>query len=254
MGTGKKAQERESLREILRRLDGYETIKEESLDNLHYHAKCKIIENDVHVPVNILFVDNGIIFIEKNNGRRSMWFVKYINIVNSRIYDHRAEAYLKLSVHDSRKNIVCVLKDKNVAQKLIMMLKTKRDGRSAQSERSMCPETTRRLVSVIKFGNLRFLLRCSSRADFTAFRRKAIYRLGRHFYPNREIPETNIDLSEYTEFLFYVNHNGIHILLESDIDFCAAVDFFDGKLDVLITLKKIQDQVGPETIDILQNK
>lgn len=254
MGIGKKTQERESLRDILRRLDGYETIKEESLDNLYYHAKCKIIDNDARVPVNMLFVDNGIIFIEKSNGRRCMRFVKYIDIMNSRIYDHKTEAYLKLSVHDSRKNIVCVLKDKNVAQKLVVMLKTKRDGYDAHSEESVYPETSRRLVSIIKFGNLKFLLRCSSRADFAAFRRKAIYRLGRHFYPNREIPETNIDLSEYTEFLFYVSHNGMYILLESDTDFCAAVDFFDGKLDVLITLKKIQDQVGPETIDILQNK
>lgn len=251
---GKKAQERECLREILRGLDGYETIKDESLDNLYYHAKCKIIDNNVRVPINMLFVDNGIVFIEKNDGRRCMRFVKYSDIVNSRIYDHKAEVYLKLSVRDCRRNIVCVLKDKNVAQKLIMMLKAKGEGHGGQLEESLCPEVARMLVSVIRFGNLKFLLRCSDRADFAAFRRKAIYRLGRHFYPNREIPETNIDLSEYAEFLFYVSHNGAYILMESDIDFCAAVDFFDGKLDVLITLKKIQDQVGPEIIDILQNK
>ena len=212
------------------------------------------MDEDERVLVTLLFISSGVIVMDTNQKPGSLQFVRYKEITDSKLYNYRDDVYLKMVLKDTKKSLAFVLKDKNVAQKLVILLRIGKESSHKRKDPDVCTSGTKNLASIIRFGKLRFLIGYDKDGGFASFKQKAIYRLGRYFYPNREISENSIDLSEYSEFLLHANHNGTHILLENDSDFKAAIDFFDKKLDVLITIKKNKERVVPETITIPADK
>lgn len=234
------------LRDVLRKVDGYAEVEKENLDELYYHTKGKIVGKDNITPVTLLFINSGIVFLERGERTHCLQFLKYDDVVDSKIYDHRSETYVKIFVKDADKNVVCSVKNKNIAQKTAMIIRTGKESRSGEAQST---SAIKKLSAIIRFGDLKVFVDWDDTEGMDAFRRKAIHRLGKHFYPDKGISEASIDIQEYSEFLFYANYSGMHVLLESHNDLKAALFFLDKKLDVLITMKGSK----PQTIEMLEN-
>ena len=242
--------ENTNIRNMLRGMSGYENIRDEDLDNLHYHTKCRIFTAEKEFSANLLFIDGGIVVLERDKQTRSVWVLKYKNILDSKIYDQKTGTYLKIFLRDSSKNVVCVLKNTNVAQKIIMLIRMGKESVGRKPQKQPHGEELRSRAAVVRFGNLRFFVSYAENAGLDVFKKTAISRIGKFFYPEKEISETEIDLCEYAEFAFYVRHGDVNVCLDNDIDYRAAVAFLDGKLDVNITTAQ---EGNPEIIDIVVN-
>lgn len=234
----------DNLRESLKKLEGYDEVKRENLDELHYQVRCKLAGEDGYKRNTLLFIDSGIVLLDHSVVPGSLQFISYSDISECRLYDHKEGINLRVVLKSTRRSLVCILKSKKMAQKALMLVKIGREGIDKKPRQDSDKPIPEGLGSIVRFGNLRFLISYSESEGLGAFKKKSIHRLGRHFYPTREVPENSIDLAEYSELLFHVHHDGMSILLENDADFSAAINFFGRKLDVSITVRKSRRSTG----------
>lgn len=86
-------------------------------------------------------------------------------------------------------------------------------------------------LAAVEFADLLFLVPLDS-ISFDEFKKKAIKRIGRHFFPAQNVDFVSLD--HYDELSFYVRRGEALVVLDGDDDLASALLYFDKRLDVLI--------------------
>lgn len=217
------------IRSMLKRMEGYSKIESENLFNLQLHFECAQLKNTKTAKVILLFFEDVLIIIEKQNGTHICDKLDYKNIKDCKIYDEKNEVFLKLVIGHNGPNMVFSLTKKKIADRVAMLIYNHKD--------SMSKVTYDTPTSVISFGKLNFVINLEKQLSLENFKRKAISRLAQYFLP-QPLKEDKVDVSQYSDYEFKLIYPGFHVNLDSDLDLSAALSHFKGKLNVGIILKQ----------------
>ncbi|EPR79996.1 hypothetical protein SLOPH_1794 [Spraguea lophii 42_110] len=88
----------------------------------------------------------------------------------------------------------------------------------------------------IEFNDLRFFI--SSQKQIENIKKKSIARIGKYFYPEKQIIDKMIDLKQYEEFKFYIKDKKKLYHLEIEEDLISSLHNLGNKLNIIIKLDK----------------
>lgn len=108
---------------------------------------------------------------------------------------------------------------------IFRIFKMKRLGVTCLNSRSIIG------LALVEFSNLQFLIPIDT-TSFMDFKKKAIKRIGFHFFPSQNLDF--VSLEHYDELGFYIRNGESSIMLENDDDLTCALLYFNKRLDVAV--------------------
>lgn len=214
----------------------YASLREHNFRNVRYIAKARLIDKKTSVPVLLLFIDRGILQVEETepdySERQGPKMIPYNIISDSKIFDHDERILLHLILQKNKKKMIYKLKNKIIAQEIIMAIHTNKTIPPPKSKNKGS-----NISIIVRVKDKKFFIICEKSTDFGTFVKKVLCKINRNIFKDNPVYEEDIDLKDFQRLLFSVVHqDGSEIPIENDVDFKTAIIHFDGKLDVNLKL------------------
>lgn len=207
--------------------------EEEKVYRIYEHTK-KVIQNGVKTPTEQQ--------VSPKNDNTEYTDAKYADRCADAKYDDNKLTDKKRVDYDNT-NEMCssfsTLKLSNSVKKI----EVSADQSRSPDRKDYSTNENSIVIAKIEFVDLLFLVKLRIGEDFTCFKKRVIARIGKHFYPEKQITEQNIDLSHYLDFVFYIRDNNNLYLLESSDDLHAGSILANNRLDIVIESTKEGDRL-----------
>lgn len=181
----------------------------------------------------LLFFRNGFAIISINSHKYV--FLEYINystVTKSKVYKEKQENMIKIVYKINVKEMIVIPVDSLFKTKTIIEL-------IQMKERKITATSSNKYTHPAKicFGDLLFLIQYNTEDSLEIIKKRIIARVGMYFFEGQRIHKNKIDLNLYTNFFFFVRHDGCQYLLENEDDLKASLMLTNYKLDIVIKNK-----------------